>query len=557
MVYIPLRARAVALALVLVGSAAQAGEQVSMPFDCVFAGGRARLIPAQFDHSYGIIGPHERQVFSTCSPSDPQNCRSWLVHRFAFECNGSRVTWLEAAGNAARGENWDAWVEDGRFNMRMSKGWAVAPVRRRPDRWGGWRGRFAGPGIGMEYGRDDYRPDRIVTLPAGYAPAMGIPLTFNGGAPDGPVALAPSGPGKDGWAAEPHSADAYAPPLGSTPRADAPARVPPPPSAQASPPDQPGAVAHAPLLAGPAAAAPSTAADLPEHAPRQAATPAAAPPPAKQAAAPVPEPAASKPVVPEPKPSTVTVIKPEPDKPAVTADAQPGGTSTTPRILNGAHHEAASPPAPVIAAATPSASTTSSVPPAEPDAISKTLAAADQPADETSVSQAPETGALPAAAATVEKHAIASGTVAAVIALLGLAAFGLWRRQRVTAIAAPRDISSITLERSTTPATISRAPVRAEISALPTPGSPPAGPSLAAVEEFPVPKTYEQALKVLGAAPEASVIAIKKIVDGLRLNWHPDHASSEPDRLYRERRLQQINAAWDIVAKQRAAATAA
>ena len=69
-----------------------------------------------------------------------------------------------------------------------------------------------------------------------------------------------------------------------------------------------------------------------------------------------------------------------------------------------------------------------------------------------------------------------------------------------------------------------------------------------------MPKNYEQALKVLGAAPEASVTAIKKIVDGLRQNWHPDHASSEPDRLYRDRRLQQINVAWDIVAKQRAAA---
>ncbi len=317
-------------------------------------------------------------------------------------------------------------------------------------------------------------------------------------------------------------------------------------------------VAHAPLLSGAPGPTTATVPDLPEQAPRRAA---AAQPATTQAAVPAP----TKPAVPEPaqpKAAKTALVEPqpEPSQPVVSGqEPKPAGTSLAPTILNGSHHDASASAAPASPAATQiSPATDASPPPAGPDAITKTLAAADEPADDTSVSQAaPETGALPAAAATVEKHAIASGAVAAVVALLGLAAFGLWRRQRVTAIAAPRDISSITLERTATPSTISRVPVRAEHATPPAQFSPQPEPSFAAIEEFPVPKTYEQALKVLGAAPEASVVAIKKIVDGLRQNWHPDHASSEPDRVYRERRLQQINAAWDIVAKQRAAATAA
>jgi curved DNA-binding protein CbpA len=51
----------------------------------------------------------------------------------------------------------------------------------------------------------------------------------------------------------------------------------------------------------------------------------------------------------------------------------------------------------------------------------------------------------------------------------------------------------------------------------------------------------------MGVTPDATQVVIKRIVDGLRLNWHPDHAKDEPDRQMRELRLKQINAAWDIL----------
>jgi hypothetical protein len=69
-----------------------------------------------------------------------------------------------------------------------------------------------------------------------------------------------------------------------------------------------------------------------------------------------------------------------------------------------------------------------------------------------------------------------------------------------------------------------------------------------------MPRTRAEALEVLGMgiAPDVNEAAIKKIIDGLRLSWHPDHASDPADRAMRELRLKQINAAWDIIAGKRA-----
>jgi hypothetical protein len=170
---------------------------------------------------------------------------------------------------------------------------------------------------------------------------------------------------------------------------------------------------------------------------------------------------------------------------------------------------------------------------------------------------APDTAALPTEATPhgsgLLSGTLASGVAAALLALLSLSAFTLWRRVRTTAaVAGPRDISSITLDRVPKPLVPAR-PADAAAGSKPVVEKP-AGPSFAATEEFPVPTSYEQALRVLGAAPDASSAALKKIVDGMRQIWHPDHASSEADRLYRERRLRQINVAWDLISKKGSAA---
>jgi len=62
-----------------------------------------------------------------------------------------------------------------------------------------------------------------------------------------------------------------------------------------------------------------------------------------------------------------------------------------------------------------------------------------------------------------------------------------------------------------------------------------------------VPSTIFEAYRILGLNPEAPPVAVKKVVDALRMSWHPDHARSEPDRRHREERIKQINAAWDLL----------
>ena len=55
----------------------------------------------------------------------------------------------------------------------------------------------------------------------------------------------------------------------------------------------------------------------------------------------------------------------------------------------------------------------------------------------------------------------------------------------------------------------------------------------------------------MGVTPDASLAAIKKIVDGLRQTWHPDLGRDPSERGLREQRLKQINAAWEILAGKR------
>ena len=68
-----------------------------------------------------------------------------------------------------------------------------------------------------------------------------------------------------------------------------------------------------------------------------------------------------------------------------------------------------------------------------------------------------------------------------------------------------------------------------------------------------LPSTLGEALAVLVANPETDRELFKELVKTLRRRWHPDHARSEDDRRARERKLKQINVAWDIVCGKRRA----
>ncbi|MEQ1719232.1 MAG: molecular chaperone DnaJ [Hyphomicrobium sp.] len=71
---------------------------------------------------------------------------------------------------------------------------------------------------------------------------------------------------------------------------------------------------------------------------------------------------------------------------------------------------------------------------------------------------------------------------------------------------------------------------------------------------FRMPGTAQEAYQMLGINAEAAPAVAKKLVDALRMSWHPDFASDENDRQVREARMKQINAAWDLIKERRQAA---
>jgi hypothetical protein len=164
------------------------------------------------------------------------------------------------------------------------------------------------------------------------------------------------------------------------------------------------------------------------------------------------------------------------------------------------------------------------------------------PASLYSVLPSPATGA-----------AIAVGGLAALL----LATFALTRRRERAHLAGRprRDIATVSLDGPGTGTTLPTAP-RAADARRPAsaPASQAAQPAMPSNWGERIPITREEALQVLGmgVSADASVAAVKKIVDGLRASWHPDHASGEPDRKLRELRMKQINAAWEIIAGKRA-----
>lgn len=67
-----------------------------------------------------------------------------------------------------------------------------------------------------------------------------------------------------------------------------------------------------------------------------------------------------------------------------------------------------------------------------------------------------------------------------------------------------------------------------------------------------VPQSSAEAYALLGVNSEVTDVALKKIVDGLRMSWHPDLARDPSDRDAREVRIKQINIAWDLICSERA-----
>ena len=158
------------------------------------------------------------------------------------------------------------------------------------------------------------------------------------------------------------------------------------------------------------------------------------------------------------------------------------------------------------------------------------------------------TGSLPKSGAT-------SGTLwgdAAMVfaltlaALLALSATLLVRRRRMLPMPIPR----ARLHGPATLPSLSRTSNSGIERAAAAPRDAPAT-RLRLWDEDWLPATVSEALDVLGVDPDASRDMIKTTVTRLRRALHPDYALDEEDRTLRERRLKQINVAWEIVSGKR------
>lgn len=532
-----------ALAVSLSGAVARAGEMIVMPFSCAVVGNRPTLTPS-VDRGYAVIGPREQRQFVACAPANPRMCRRWTVQRFDIDCGGKRVPWPSVVAAAEARQR--SWIEEGRLNIEMPVQWGMAaddPCVREGRRYFPWQYNKLRRHC-AERAAQEPRP--FVAMPAGFAPMLGIDAIF---VPDESASRPSRG-------MEP-PAEAARPPMPMSPPV---ARAEPPAVAAAEPPaalrpEPPFVVKPEPPRAV-----------KPEQSPR--AQPEQQSKPQPEQAKPQPEPPAAKSAGPSglptpPKPELA--VRP----PAATAPAT--GTAAAPKIINAqapppSASEAAKPAAPIVpkiinaeapptgALPAPAAESRAETPPPPTGSGAATSGAQNaQPSDSTAASEPAPSLLSPLLEAS---STVIVGTIS-VLTLLAIAAIA-WLRSGQGAPALARDIAVVTLDGEPRRQDLVVTPRFGAASRFPTvPGSGPGTlqptPSHAGSLSDAVPTTREEALAILGmgVASEHNEMAIKKIVDGLRLSWHPDYAEGANDRALREQRLKQINAAWEILAGRR------
>ena len=221
-----------------------------------------------------------------------------------------------------------------------------------------------------------------------------------------------------------------------------------------------------------------------------------------------------------------------------------------PRILN--RDPAPEAPSPKLApsAAPPSAQASSTPAPAAP-------APADDPVTQVSPPPATADDGHDVIAVSLLSAMGGSSTVllisiaAFMTCAIGSFAWVRWREEAHVTQSTSREFASVSLGsgKAHSRSLVLRAPVQTspETSSLQAPAK-----VLSRLGDE-MPRSREEALQVLGmgVTRDATETAIKKIVDGLRLSWHPDYATNPEDHRMRELRVKQVNAAWDIIRRRR------
>ena len=490
-----------AFVMLSAAATASAGELFVMPYSCAVVGGRPVLTPSA-DHGYSVVGRREQREYSACSSMNPGLCKQWKLYRFDLDCGGTRVPWVSIAAAAGADRNGRSWLEHGRLHIEMPARWGMDPDDpcAQPfsdENW--WR-----PGGFSRMCADrqaQARGGSIIEMPDGYAPLMGLDGIF----------VAEAAP-----KANPN-------PPASTAHNSSPVKT------------------ARPVPPKPVPASPENS-------------------PARPAAQPKETLSAKRDVLSPPAEN----LEPKNDvgaSPPPSATALNSQLEVAPKIINQAN--------PSQSAANGNASAANSAPPPASSNPVSTLETASMaaptpggvPAPEIQVpQQAPTiTGSLPNASISTVASSVDTGVLAAVsLAVLGLMAlsFFQWRERTQLRLTGSRDLAAVSLDgRTTTGRDVGFARNVAPANQTSFERQRPAPLDTAPRPNFSdeIPQTREQALQILGmgVTPDVRDAAIKKIVDGLRLSWHPDHAKSAEERQVRELRMKQINAAWDIIGGKR------
>ncbi len=77
-------------------TAAQAAERLSLPFTCSVEGNAVRLKPGPLEE-LAIVGPRLEQVVMACTEGGTSECRTMVAHKFLVLCGGKRVSWAKVA----------------------------------------------------------------------------------------------------------------------------------------------------------------------------------------------------------------------------------------------------------------------------------------------------------------------------------------------------------------------------------------------------------------------------------------------------------------------------
>lgn len=183
-------------ALILLGSLRPASaEHVSMPFQCKLERGRVTLVPAA-ERTYEVLGPHRQQPHLFCAARDERKCRPRTVHRFDVMCGGMRTPWVSVAAAATRLLGHESWIESGRLNVVVGVGTAQVRSECGDTSWP--RSLTQAFASSPSFDRPcnpriaERGAPRVITLPPGFAPLteLGARLVDTPVRPQPPIAVA-------------------------------------------------------------------------------------------------------------------------------------------------------------------------------------------------------------------------------------------------------------------------------------------------------------------------------------------------------------------------------